>query len=149
MPSSLHAWVAAHRRLAKSVGRRPRRLKRAPILWPNAVELAYLAKLRSMLAPVKRAVVERVYPPARAFLQAQRQDSAQDDVRKAMGMIRLSLTSAFSDGEAEAIAEDIASRTSAFQRDQLHTQMRKLLGVDVPIGTAIPEARWTPSPRRT
>lgn len=133
MPNSVRAWVLAHRRLARTVGRRPRRQKKAPVRWPQAVELAYLAKLRAMLAPVHRAVADRVYPPVRAHLEAQRQDTAQDDVRKAMGAIRLSLTSAFSDQEAEAIAEDIASRTSAFQREQLQAQMRKLLGVDVPI----------------
>lgn len=124
--------LRSRRHLARLVtGKAPRRRRVVPrAVWPVGVDLAYRAHLLQLVQQM-RSRVERLFPQLRMLADSHvRADAVADD----FAAVKVSLLEgAFASRELAIAVETIGRRTSQWQKEQLHRQLRAAVGVDVPI----------------
>lgn len=116
-----------------------RRLKKPRVLiFPNTIEYKFKQKLLALVAKMRAAVKSIIIPelPGLVSLSPKRDDFHLDDtvadkVRALMQSVNFSLEDDFSDEELASIMADVSSELSTFNRIQVHSVFKSVLGVDL------------------
>ncbi len=118
--------------------KRGRKLPRAPKpKEPNQLSRIYLRDLLDQLKFAKALVtaamprITRSLEQANAFRDRHRADDDVGDVQKTLGDIKVAFQRRYSKAEAEELARRHAMRGRNFTAEQIETQFRKVIGIDV------------------
>lgn len=143
MPTLLEQ-ARQHRRASRLTGRRVRSSVRfARQQPPRAVEVAYTAWIRGILARAQAAVLQRVVPLLKAATEssaeaalADRADSRADSAERPLSeldVVRVSMAGVLSSDLLGQQIREFGTRTERYQGSELQGQIRKALGIESPI----------------
>jgi SPP1 gp7 family putative phage head morphogenesis protein len=138
LSQTTHDLLHARRIRHAFTGRRPA-LRRAPIArqkYPNAIELSYLRFILAVLRPLHAATIARIEPVVRREVEARAQKTktdAVDDVPEAIGLIRETVDSPSLNSELRRQTRSVGENVSRHQGRQLQEQIRKAVGVELPL----------------
>lgn len=143
MPTLLEQ-ARQHRRASRLTGRRVRaNVRFARQQPPRAVEVAYTAWIRGILARAQAAVLQRVVPLLKAATEssaeaalADRADSRADSAERPLSeldVVRVSMAGVLSSDLLGQQIREFGTRTERYQGSELQGQIRKALGIESPI----------------